>query len=114
MMLRACVAAGVFLLTPHLYAAPTVFDEAFNRLYNFDFATAHSLIDRYIVQHPEEPLPYAMRASAYLFTELDRLGILESQFFADDKRIIDKKKLAPDPVIRTKFLQAVSDAQSRA
>jgi hypothetical protein len=55
-----------------------------------------------------------VRGSAYLFSELYRLGILESEFFADDKRIIEKKKLQPDADIRQKLFRAINDAQSRA
>lgn len=82
-------------------------------MYNTDFAGAHVQIDRFVAQQPSDPFGYAVRASAYLFSELDRLGILESEFFTDDRRIIEKKKLKPDPVLRPKFLQAVNDAQSR-
>jgi hypothetical protein len=113
-MARAWYAAGLFLFAPLLSAAPAEFDHAFERLYNFDFSSAHTIVNSYIGSHPEEPFPYAIRASAYLFTELDRLGILESEFFSDDKRIVEKKKLKPDPGIRVQFLKAVEDAQSRA
>jgi hypothetical protein len=111
-MPSAWFAAGWFLVAPLAFAAP--FDQAFDHLYNFDFPGAHAIIDAYIAKHPQESLPYAMRGSAYLFHELDRLGILEGEFFADDKRIIEKKKLKPDPEVRTQFLRAVDDAQSRA
>jgi hypothetical protein len=60
--------------------------EAFDHLYNFNFPASYSVLDRYIDAHPQEPLPYAVRSSAYLFYELDRLGILESQFLVSDKR----------------------------
>jgi len=89
-------------------------DEAFTRMYNTDFPAAHMHIDRYVSAQPSDPFGYAVRASAYLFSELDRLGILESEFFADDKRIAAKKKLQPDPEVGNKFQQAVSDSQSRA
>src|SRR5882757_1299818 len=75
-------------------------DNAFSRLYNFDFPGAHTALNRYIEINPEDPLGYAVRSSAYLFSELDRLSILESQFFSDDSRIIDKQKLKPDPTVR--------------
>ena len=88
--------------------------DAFDRLYNFNFPAAHAILDRYIGGHPQEPLPYAVRASAYLFYELDRLGILESQFLISDKRIADKKAIGPDPNVRAKLLQALGDAQSRS
>lgn len=88
--------------------------EAFDQLYNFRFPATHADIDRYIAAHPREPLGYAIRAAAYLFYELDRLGILESEFLTSDKHIADKRKLRPDPDVRAKFLKAVDDAQLRA
>lgn len=88
--------------------------EAFDHLYNFNFTAAHIDINRYIAAHPKEPLGYAIRASAYLFYELDRLGILESEFLTSDKHIADKKVLRPDPEVRDRFLKAVEDATSRA
>jgi hypothetical protein len=88
--------------------------EAFDRLYNFNFPDAHAVLDRYIGAHAGEPLPYSVRASAYLFYELDRLGILESQFLISDKRIADKKTIRPDPDVRAKLLRALDDARSRA
>jgi hypothetical protein len=113
-MLRARFAAGLLIIAPLAAAPPTVFDQAFGRLYNFDFAATHAILDPYIASHPAEPFPHAIRASAYLFHELDRLGVLEGEFFADDKRIIDRKKLKPDPAIRARFLKSIDDAQSRA
>jgi hypothetical protein len=104
------------LFIPALYAGVdiTPLDEAFADLYNFNFPAAHLVIDHYIAEHPQEPMPYAVRASGYLFYELDRLGILEGEFLVDDNKIADKKAKTPDPEIRAKFLKAVDDAQTRA
>ena len=93
--------------------APEI-EQAFQQLYNFNFPGAHDELNRYIALHPEEPLPYAVRGSAYLFTELDRLGILEGEFFINDEKIAGKKKLKADPNTRAQFMKAVEDAQSRA
>jgi hypothetical protein len=112
--MRFCILAG-FCLTPLLHAAePAAIEQAFDRLYNFNFPAAHDVLNRYIAAHPEEPLPYAVRGSAYLFFEMDRLGILEGEFFTDDNRIAEKKKLKPHPGIRVQFMRAINDAQSRA
>src|SRR6185295_16546070 len=89
-------------------------DQAFSRLYSFDFPSAHAILSRRIASHPDEALGYSVRASAYLFSELDRLSILESDFFSDDSRIIDKKKVKPDPAIKTKLLQAIDESTARA
>jgi hypothetical protein len=109
---RFCLMA--LLSVPALHAAGP-FDEAFNDLYNFNFPAAHQVIDRYIAEHPQDPMPYAVRSAAYLFVELDRLGILESEFLIDDKKIAKKEKPPPpDPAIKAKFMKAVSDTQTRA
>jgi len=89
-------------------------DLAFHHLYNFNFPAAHSILDSHIAAHPEKPFPYAVRASAYLFYELDRLGLLEEEFLTDDDRIAAKRGLKPDPAVRIRFDKAVQDAQSRA
>src|SRR5258705_6929335 len=63
---------------------------------------------------PYHPAAYAVLSSAYLFSELDRLSILESEFWSDDNHIADKKKLKPDPAVRAQLFKAINDAQSRA
>ena len=86
-------------------------DRAYSRLYNFDFNSTHRILDQYISAHPSDSVGYAVRAAAYLFSELDRLMILESDFFTDDRRINEKKKLKPDPALKRKLFAAVEKAQ---
>lgn len=67
----------------------------------------------FIAGHPDDPLGYSVKAAGYLFGELDRLGILESEFFQSDHKIAeDKKKLRPDPAAREGFYAAIERAQS--
>ncbi|HTS66883.1 MAG TPA: hypothetical protein VMH28_32890 [Candidatus Acidoferrales bacterium] len=90
-------------------------DDAIQRMYDFNFPASQEILSHYVAQHPDDPLPYAFRASAYLFYELDRMSILESEFLTDDSRIAEKKKrLDPDPLIRDRFLKAVKDTEARA
>jgi hypothetical protein len=109
-------ALGAVLCVSALRAAePNGIDAALERMYNQDYAAAHDVLDRYIATRPQDPVPYAFSASAYLFYELDRLGILESEFLTDDKQIAEKKKrLDPDPVNREKFVRAVHEVETRA
>ena len=87
---------------------------AYARLYNFDFAGAHEIIDRQRPLDPQQPLLPATKAAAYLFSELDRLRILEFDFFTDDEKVVDRRKLIPDPAIRAKFFQTVEESDKLA
>ena len=112
-MLRSWPLAALSLAASALAQEPPTLDRAVDRLYNFDFPASHAILDRYIAEHPREPLPYAFRASAYLFTELDRLGILESEFLIDDRKIAARKRPAePDQAVGALFQKAVAQAQS--
>ncbi len=109
-------AIAIVLCVSALRAAePNGIDTALQHMYNQDYVGAHQALDNYIATRPQDPLPYAFRASAYLFYELDRLGVLESEFLTDDKQIAEKKKkVDPDPVAREKFVRAVHDVETRA
>jgi hypothetical protein len=89
-------------------------DRAFVRLYNFDFDGATKIAEAYSSANPTDPLGPVVQASAILFDELDRLEILEGEFFTEDKRISSKKKIAADPVKREKFYRLVGQAQNDA
>ena len=54
-----------------MLAADSSLDRAFQRMYNFDFAGAHGLIDAYVAAHESDPMGYAARATAHLFSEMD-------------------------------------------
>ena len=103
------------ILAVPAFCADESLEDAITRMYDFNFPASHQVLDRYIAAHPEQPLPYAFRASAYLFYEMDRMGILESEFLTSDDKISEKKKkVDPDPETRGRFLQAITDAESRA
>ncbi len=102
------------LMALALAPPPTPLETAFHHLYNCDFAAAHSILNEAISKDPSNPLLYSVRAATYLFGEMDRLRILETDFFIDDKKVSTKKKLQPDPNVRHNFFQAVDGARQRA
>ena len=106
--------AGVWGAEPAKVETTTAVGQAFVRLYNFDFAAAHAVLDRQILADPQAPLPYSVKAAAYLFAELDRLKILQLDFFADDDRLVDRRKLTPDPKVRAAFFRAIEAARQRS
>ena len=92
----------------------TALQRAYGRLYNFDFTGAQEILDRQRRVDPQAPLLVATKAAAYLFSELSRLRILELDFFTDDEKVVDRRKLVPDPVVRQKFFATVAESDKLA
>lgn len=114
-LLSICLAAGVASAAQvEKVDNEAALQRAYNRLYNFDFKGAHEVLDRQRQLDPKEPMLVATKAAAYLFSELDRLRILELDFFTDDDKVVDRHKLVPDPAIRTKFFQTVDESDKLA
>jgi hypothetical protein len=53
--------------------------------------------------HPEDPLGLASDAAAYLFSEFDRLGVLDVELFADDDHFTGRGKLTANTDARRNF-----------
>jgi hypothetical protein len=84
-------------------AAETALDLGYRDMYNLDFAAAHSHFDAWLQSHPVDPLGSASDAAAYLFSEFDRLSIIDVQLFADQGRFDSRSKLTPDQAVRKAF-----------
>ena len=106
--------AGCLAAEPNKLDTSTPVGKAFGRMYAFDFPGARAILDREIQSAPQEPLPYAVEAAVYLFDELYRLKILQIEFFEDDAKVVDRKKLVPDPALRAEFFRLVEAAKQRA
>ncbi len=92
-----------------------IFDEAFHRLYSFDFPGAQALMDKYIGSQPNDPMGYTIKAATYVYSEFDRMGILETEFFESDKTISDSRhKLKPDQKAHDEFYANINKAQALA
>src|SRR5579872_7163747 len=60
-------------------------DAGFRLLYNLQFAQAHTVFTSWEQLHPKDPLGPASDAAGLLFSEFNRLGVLESQFYTSDQ-----------------------------
>lgn len=89
-------------------------DRGFSLLYNLDFAQAHQLFLAFEQEHPDNPLGPACDAAGLLFSEFNRLGVLEAQFYADDQTFAARKKITPDVATRDRFNAALDQAESLA
>ncbi len=79
-------------------------------MYNLQFSQAHAELPAVERQHPADPMGPASDAAAYLFSEFDRLHILQSEFFTHDQHFVTDHKLAPDPAVKQKFEAALAAA----
>jgi hypothetical protein len=95
-------------------AAPTALDHGYSDLYNLDFAGAQKSFLEWEKLHPDDPVGPASEAAGFLFSEFNRLGVLEAQFFADDDAWLSRSKLTPDPAVRVQFLSAIGRAETIA
>lgn len=89
-------------------------DQGFAGLYNMDFAGAQREFSAWQAQHPEDPMGPVSEAAGLLFSEFNRLGVLESQFYANDDAFAARAKLTPDPIIKDHFQNAIQRSERLA
>jgi hypothetical protein len=99
--------AGDHLPTTELYGG-------WLKMYDLKFDDAHQNFADWKYDHPEDSLGPASNAAAYLFSELARLGVLESELFVDDSRFKNRAKLTPDQNKGTLFAQEIAEAEHLA
>ena len=111
----AFLTISAFAVETTISAAPgPTLNQGFHLLYNLNFSEAHDLFLAWERQHPEDPLGPACDAAGFLFSEFNRLGVLESQFLEDDKAFDARKKLDPNPAVRDQFNAALNQAETKA
>jgi hypothetical protein len=94
--------------------AATPLDRGYHNMYNLQFAAAQAEFSAWQKQHPQDPLGPVSEAAGLLFSELNRLGVLETELFRDNSRFGKRKKLTPDANLRTRFNAALLLAEERA
>jgi len=89
-------------------------DRGYRQMYNLEFDEAHKTFETYEQAHADDPLGATSDAAAYLFDELNRLGVLQTDLFVDDESFKGRAKPLPDPAAREKFNEAVARSQKAA
>ena len=97
---KATAQLVLFLAAAPALASPI--DEAFHRMYDFDFPGTYAILDAQQRQDPSLALVHSVRAVALMFSELNRMGILETEFFVSDNKVTDVK-LKADPRVRERL-----------
>jgi hypothetical protein len=88
--------------------------QAWLQMYDLKFAEAHRAFDRWQQDHPDDPLGPASNAAAFLFSELARLGVLESELFVDDTQFKNRRTLVPDVRVKDSFIERIDQADRLA
>lgn len=93
-------------------ASVSALDRGFSGLYNLDFAGAEKDFVSWQHLHPDDPVGPVSEAAGFLFSEFNRLGVLEAQFYENDSAFSGRPKLSPDPGVRQVFENAIGRAES--
>jgi tetratricopeptide (TPR) repeat protein len=102
-LLSAAASAG--------YAEVTL-ENGYSQMYNLQFEDAHGTFKEWERLHPSDPMGPVSDAAAFLFEELDRLHVLQSEFFVHDQHWITDQKLEPDPVLKERFEKALDASRA--
>lgn len=95
-------------------APPPSLDSGYRQMYNLNFDAAHAIFQSWESSHPDDALGPVSNAAAYLFSEFNRLHVLESELFTDDNRFAKRAKLTPDPQVRAAFDRELAHADETA
>src|SRR5215475_7191694 len=93
---------------------PVQLEEGYRQMYDMRFADAHETFRQYQAAHPDDAMGPVSDAAAYLFSEFDRLHILQSEFFTHDQHFVTDNKLTPDPALKQKFDTSIESARRMA
>jgi hypothetical protein len=81
-------------------------EAGFHQLYDLKFEAARERFTNWEEEHPLQPLGPALEAASSLFEEFYRKGVLTSELFLDDKRLLGGIKGDPDAVLEERFASA--------
>jgi hypothetical protein len=84
------------------------------KMYDLQFDAAHQVFASWKQNHPADALGSASDAAAYLFAELARLDVLESELFVDDARFKNRAKPTPDPQMKPRFNKEIEQTERLA
>jgi hypothetical protein len=86
----------------------------FLRLYDLDFAGAQREFESWEKLNPDDPMGPVSEAADVLFSEFNRLGVLEAQFYESDSVFAARKKYDADPAQRARFEKQLDRAEMMA
>ncbi|HTR24971.1 MAG TPA: hypothetical protein VMI10_13405 [Terriglobales bacterium] len=115
MLAVVCCCASLLASTPARADLPQVaLGDGYLRLYDLDFSGAQKNFEAWEKLNPENPMGPVSEAAGILFSEFNRLGVLEAQFYEDDSIFAARKKYEADPAQRKRFEDQLNRADGLA
>ena len=112
--MRILTIAIVLLATMGAEASDTALDRSFRNMYNLRFADAESEAGGFSKSNPQDPMGDVAFASALLFSEFERLHILQSELFATDDRFDSRNEQKVDPEKKKQFDEHLDTVDQKA
>jgi len=97
---------------PAWVAAPvTPVETGFRLLYQLKFPESRAQFTIWEKLHPDDPVGFSAEGASYLFEEFNSQGVLTSEFFLDDKRLLGGIPGQPNKHLGDAFRAVVDRAQ---
>ncbi len=111
------VAAGlvsVALAVSSLSAASDYRALGHSHYFNLEYDEAIDAYNLLIAENPKDAVAYNHLATALLFKELLRLGMLETSAFKGDNQFLKQQKPQPDPALKVRFEKTLLEGRRLA
>ena len=89
-------------------------DEGYRDMYNLRFLDAHIKFQQWMKDHSEDPMGPVSDAAAWLFSEFERLHVIDVQLFANQSKFDSRSALTADPMVRKSFNDRLNLASTLA
>jgi len=105
---------AILILALWLPLSAADLDAGYRSMYDLDFSSAHQDFESWKLSHGDDPMGPVSNAAAYLFSELERLHVLDSELFVDDDKFRLRQHLAADPAVKRAFEDELSAGRQAA
>ena len=95
-------------------SAPAFLATGFQKLYSLDFRQARDEFADYQRARPDDPMGKAAEAASYLFQEFNAKGVLSSEFFMDNNKLLNGLSGKPEKNANPGFVEANRQAREMA
>jgi hypothetical protein len=103
-----------FVIPAHACSVSPGLETGYLQMYNLDFPAAHMTFTAWQQEHPQDAMGFVSDGAAHLFSEFNRLHILEFDLFTEDAKFKSRSQLTPDPKVKAAFNHDLDQANKLA